>query len=180
MQHTVTIEEPGALDFLVIPHTVSFNGQQDPHDASMALWDKWLKDGSAERLKQVCGADSIYALFCNQYSTETKLASYDLACRCDAATASAGFRRIHLRPLKYAVFSCDFDAPMTTGPAYKLLDDAFWGEWLPQTNYRTVLDFDLNGEAAQIDQVTPPQASATVFSIKIWNPIEEKDNDQSS
>lgn len=176
MKYEVRIEELDKIEYLAIPHLVLMDDSTDSIEESKKLWKKCLKDSSIERLKAICGTDVIYALFCNTYDPDTKMVSYDIACVNHVKSATQEFRAITIRPSKYAVLSGTYKAPMTMGQAYSRFNEFFWNEWLPKTNYKSVIDYDWQDGSASIELYTPPDVNATEFSIKIWYPIAEKQN----
>ena len=58
--------------------------------------------------------------------------------------------------------------------AYSNFNDIFWGEWLPKTEYKSVIDFDWHEGSASIELYEPQDVNAKEFKIKIWYPIFEK------
>lgn len=113
MDYKVAIEDLGELNYLAIPHLTSMDDDADSTKESLDFWRECFRDRSIERLKAVCGADEVYALFCNTYDPKTKLISYDIACINHTKSAAPEFRAITLRPSKYAVVSGSYEAPMT-------------------------------------------------------------------
>lgn len=66
---------------------------------------------------------------------------------------------------------------MTIQQAYWRFNDIFWGEWLPKTNYKSVIDYDHQAGSASIELFTPfkPYAKDVLkFSVKVWYPISDK------
>jgi len=63
---------------------------------------------------------------------------------------------------------------MTVGQAYARFNDIFWGEWLPETDYKSVIDTDWQPGSASIELYDPPDVDAADFSIEIWYPIIKK------
>lgn len=175
MEYEVKIEELGEIEYLAIPHLVSMDDNADSIEESKKLWERCFKDDSIERLKEICGSEAVYALFCNTYDPDTKMVSYDIACVNRNKAVSTEFRAITIRPSQYAVFSAAFKAPMTMGQAYARFNDIFWDEWLPKTDYKSVIDEDWKEGSASIELYDPPNVDATEFTIKIWYPIKEKE-----
>ena len=64
---------------------------------------------------------------------------------------------------------------MTLEQAYARFNDIFWGEWLPKTDYKSVIDEDWKDGSASIELYDPPNVEATEFFIKIWYPITKKE-----
>lgn len=174
MDYEVTIEELGEIEYLAIPHLVSMDDSADAVEESKKLWEQCFTDSAIDRLKEICGTDAVYALFCNTYDPATKMVSYDIACVNRLKAAASKFRAITLRPSKYAVISGIYKAPVTMGQAYARFNSIFWDEWLPKTNYKSVIDYDLQAGTASIELYTPPDVNAAEFAIKIWYPIAEK------
>jgi AraC-like DNA-binding protein/predicted transcriptional regulator YdeE len=174
MDYEVQIEELGALDFLAIPHLALMDDSREAIEESKQIWNSCFKDAAIDQLKAVCGTETLYALFCDTYNPDTKRVSYDIGCINQLKAASAAFRAITLRPSKYAVVSGTYKAPMTMGQVYARFNAVFWDEWLPKTNYRSVLDTDWLTGSASIELYTPPDVDAAEFSVKIWYPIAEK------
>ena len=174
MDYKVHIEELGEIKFLSIPHIVLMDDSKEAAEESKKLWETCFQDSSIEMLKKTCGAEVVYALFCNTFNYDTKMVSYDIACINHLKAAAGEFHKITLRPSKYAVLSGEYKAPVIMGEAYARFNEIFWGEWLPKTDYRCVIDYDLNAGSASIELYTPPDVEAEEFKIKIWYPIEEK------
>jgi AraC-like DNA-binding protein/predicted transcriptional regulator YdeE len=175
MEYEVKIEELGEIEYLAIPHLISMDDNADSVEESKKFWERCFRDDSIKRLKEICGSDEIYALFCNTYDPSTKMVSYDIACVNRKKAVSAEFRAITIRPSEYAVFSGAYKAPMTMGQAYSGFNDIFWGEWLPKKNYKSVIDEDWKEGSASIELYDPPNVDAEEFTIKIWYPITEKE-----
>jgi predicted transcriptional regulator YdeE len=173
MTYEVKIEELGEIEYLAIPHLVLMDDSAESIEESKKLWEKCFKDSSIKRLKAVCGTDVVYALFCNTYDPDTKMVSYDIACVNHSKAVAEEFRAIIIRPAQYAVFSGAYKAPVTLEQAYSIFNDMFWEEWLPKTNYKSVIDYDLQAGSASIELFNPPDVNAAEFSIKIWYPIME-------
>lgn len=174
MEYEVKIEELGEIAYLAIPHLVSMSDDAEAKEAQQNLWESCFNDRLIERLKAVCGSDTVYALFCNTYDPDTSLISYDIACINKAKAISDEFRAITLRPSKYAAVSGAYKAPITMKQAYDRFNDIFWQEWLPKTNYKSIIDYDCKPGSASIELYDPPNVNAAEFKIKIWYPIIEK------
>lgn len=174
MEYDIQIEELGEISFLTIPHTALMDDSSDAIEESKQIWGSCFKDDALERLKALCGTDIIYALFCDTYDPVTKRVSYDIGCVNGLKAESKEFCAITLRPSKYAVLSGAYKAPMTMGEVYARFNGIFWDEWLPQTNYRSVIDTDWETGSASIELYTPPEVDAAEFSVKIWYPIADK------
>ena len=177
MDYEATVEELGEIEYLAIPQMLPMAEGADQYGIAKVFWEQCVSNGAFERLKAVCGSDTIYSLFCNIYDPATNMASYDFACVNCTKAVSNEFRAITLRPSKYAVFSCSERLPMTINKAYWRFNDIFWGEWLPKTNYKSVIDYDFQSGSASIELFTPflPYAEdAPEFSVKVWYPIENK------
>lgn len=177
MDYDISIEDLGEIEFLAIPHLVSMDDNENSIEESKKLWEKCFVDDSIKRLKDICGTDVLYALFCNTYDPETKMVSYDIACINPSKASAPEFRAITIRPSKYALFSGTYQAPMTMKEAYSRFNDIFWGEWLPKTNYKSVIDYDIQSGSASIELYDPPDVNAAAFSIKIWYPITKKEQE---
>lgn len=174
MEHEAIIEDLQEINYLAIPNFVSMDDGSNAYAQGEKQLDQCLKDGSIDRLKKTCNTDMVYTLFCNTYDAAAKMCSNDFACITQEKITSPEFRSITIRPSKYAVFSSTCRAPMTITQANIRLDDIFWKEWLPHTNYKSVIDFDWNEGSAVIGLCIPLDVNANEFSIKIWYPITEK------
>jgi AraC-like DNA-binding protein/predicted transcriptional regulator YdeE len=177
MDYEVNIEELGEIQYLAIPQMLPMAEGDDQYGKGKMFWEQCVEDGSFERLKQISGSDTIYALFCNIYDPATNMASYDFACINRAKAVTDELQTITLRPSKYAVFSCKAAFPMTINQAYWRFNDIFWGEWLPKTDYKSVIDYDHRSGSASIELFAPfkPYADdAPDFSVKIWYPVANK------
>lgn len=172
MEYEVKIEELDEMRYLAIPNYVSMDDGSDAHLKCIKLWEKHLKDGSIDRLKNLCNTDTVYALFCRTYDKSRNMASYDFACINQNETESPEFRAITLRASKFAVLNCSCKAPMTKVQAYTKMDDFFWGEWLPKANYKSIIDYDYEDGSAAIELFSSLEADAGEFAIKIWYPVE--------
>ena len=64
---------------------------------------------------------------------------------------------------------------MAREDAYKRINDAFWGQWLPKTNYVSIIDHDYNAGYASIELWEPVAVTASDFDLTIWVPIKEKE-----
>jgi len=177
MDYHITIEELGEIEYLTIPQFLPLHEGSNADEIAIKFWEQCDKDGSFDRLKSVCGSDTIYALFCNTCDTKTFMTSYDFACINQTGADSTEFCKIRLRAAKYAVFYCAGESPMTIKQAYWRFNDIFWGEWLPKTNYKSVIDYDHRAGSASIELFTPfkPYSNdVSEFSVKVWYPIEDK------
>jgi len=177
MDYEVTIEELDEIDYLAISQMLPMAEGADQYGMAKDFWERCNKENTFERLKAVCGSDAIFALFCNTYDPATNMASYDFVCVNRTKAVSTEFHPITLRPSKYAVFSCNAVLPMTINKAYWRFNDIFWGEWLPKTDYKSVIDFDYQPGTASIELFTPftPYAEdVPEFSVKVWYPIANK------
>lgn len=176
MDYEVKIEEMGELDYLAIPQLLPLYEGSNAEELAMKFWEQCEKDGTFDKLKAVCGADTVYALFCNTCDPETWMTSYDFACINYTGADSTEFCKRHLRPAKYAVFSCSGTTPMTIQQAYWRCNDTFWGEWLPKNNYKSVIDYDRQAGSASIELFKPFKPYAkdlSEFSVKVWYPISD-------
>lgn len=177
MDYDVTIEELGEIEYLAIPQLLPLYEGSNAEELAIKFWEQCEKDGSFDRLKATSKAETIFALFCNTCDPETWMTSYDFACINHANSDAPEFKKIRLRPAKYAVFSCNGTAPMTIQKAYWRFNDIFWGEWLPKTNYKSVIDYDRQAGSASIELFTPFKPYAkdiSEFTVKVWYPISDK------
>ncbi len=175
MDYEVRIEALEELRFIACTQMVSMNDDKDSIGTSIKLWDAKIKDGTIDRLKKERGEQTVYALFCNVYHPEASMISYDFVCKSSKAIINEDFKTIVLRPALYAVFKSNFTKPITREDAYRQMNDAFWGQWLPKTNYTSVIDYDFNPGSASIELWEPIDESPADFKITIWFPIIEKE-----
>ena len=174
MDYEVTIEELGEIEYLAVRQLLPMKDGADQAGISKKFWEQCNKDGTFDRLKNVSGADTMYALFCNTYDKATNMVSYDFACINHAKAVLSEFCTIRLRPAKYAVFSCKAAAPMTINQAYWRFNDMFWGEWLPKTNYKCVLSQEGIASIELFTPFAPYAEDVAEFSVKVWYPIADK------
>jgi hypothetical protein len=174
MEYDVKIEELGEINYLAINNFLSMADGSDAYADGIKILEQNLKNGSIDRLKSICNTDVVYILFCNTYDPITKMCSNDFACINNTKIMASEFQTITIRKSKYAALSSICKFPMTLMQANVQLDDIFWKEWLPKTNYKCVIDYDWNEGSAAIGLNVPLSIDAKEFTIKIWYPIEEK------
>ena len=77
----------------------------------------------------------------------------------------------------YAVFAHDFGIEIPRAQASKMIDDIYWGEWLTNNPYASMIETttgaDTQGIAA-LSWIDPADAQAKSYHMKIWFPIRRK------
>ena len=145
-----------------------------------------IADGSVGRLRKASGSQTVYTLFCNSCKLDGKTGGYvcghDIACEnINNTPAGDGFDIIRLYPSTYAVFDCFFDGGMTPVQAYQWIDDLYWGEWLKNNPYESMIETTTGADTPGIAVISldePPDPGAESFHITTWFPIRQKDNDK--
>lgn len=173
--YAVSVEDLSHLDFIGIESLMSPDEAQPSIAEVTDFWKECINDGTIEQLKALSGADMVYGIFSGKNSVKSKFASYRIACRCTFDTEPGSFQKIHVYPARYAVLSAHCKSPTTIAQARHRLHILFWQEWLPETEYYSLIDTDAVIEGtASFEVFKPLDMDAEEFEIQLWYPLGKK------
>ena len=184
MKYTVTTAFLPANDYLVIKGFIELGGNTpDSYEEGERQFIELLNNGSIDRLKKVSGSKDVYTLFCHTCVLDEQTGGYicgnDVACEnINNVQAGDGFDVIHLEPSEYAIFDYSFGDGMSKVQASKKIDDIYWGEWLKNNPYESMIETTTGANTpgiAVIGMVEPLVLGVENFRGKIWYPIRRKE-----
>jgi len=181
MNYTVKIVSLPAKEFLVIKDFIELESNNDSYSDTRATLEKYIADGSVERLKKVAGSDIVYGLFCNSCvkseNSEGWICGNDIACEnVNGVTSDNDFEVVSLLPSEYVFFDCNYEPSFN---ADKEIDDIYWGEWLINNPYESMIELETGADTPGIAVITycfPLDRKADTVNIKTWYPIRRKEN----
>lgn len=114
-------------------------------DMQFGFWREMAENGTIDRLKAHCGGGEVVGLFCYRCDMEEKTFSYHIACENRNGVSPGPFEALTMKALCYARFenACASRAEHFT--AYEQLCEAFWGKWLPQSGYVSLIEPETGG-----------------------------------
>jgi hypothetical protein len=183
MKINISTEFLTAKNYLIIKGFVELGGNTpDAYEAQKHKLIELINNGSIDRLKKTAGSENVYTLFCNTCVLDEQTGGYicgnDIACEnINNIPAKDGYDIIHLEPLEYAIFDCFFDHELTMVQTLKKIDDIYWGEWLKENPYESMIETNTGANTpgiAVIGLIDPLDPNADCFHIKNWYPIRQK------
>ena len=192
MKFTITQEFLPAKEYLTIKGYSAFSNENAP--AEYAEWVRMCGElningldcfpdndlnKKVKKLLAKSGASEVHALYCNscRYDEQigTWIVGYDIACEnVNHAQAGDGFEIVRLDPSEYLVIDYSYGEELTREQAWKEIDDYFWGEWLTNNPYESMIGGDHadNRGTADIGLSAPGR-------IVEWHAIRRKEGESS-
>ena len=182
MKYNVRTTFLPAKNYLVIKGFIELDvGTSDSYEESERKLTELIKNGSIDRLREASGTKDVYTLFCHtcvlDEHTGAYICGYDIACEnINNVQAGDGFDVVCLEPSEYAVFECSIEKEMTRVQVNKKIDDIYWGEWLKNNPYESMVETETGANTPGIAVIglnEPLDSNAESFYIKIWYPIRQ-------
>lgn len=183
MQYTVEVETLPGKEYLVLKGYVELGGSTpDSYAEQERLLAERIRDGSIAHLRRAAGSETVFTLFCHTCVLDERTGGYicgnDTACEnVNHAPGGAGFDVVCLNPSEYAVFDCIFAREMTKAQASQAIDDIYWGQWLPENPYESMIETGTGANTqgiACISMIEPYATDAEAYRMKVWFPIRRK------
>lgn len=141
------------------------------------LWKEAFETGKADRLKEVCGSDRVIGIFCYKCYMETQTFSYHIACENKLNATSSEFEVLKLNALTFACFENECNNAGERFEKYNALCDEIWGQWLPASNYISLIEpetFGCDEGYAVIEIFTPENPADGSYNLEMLLPVERK------
>ena len=141
------------------------------------VWKDGFASGKIDRLKEVCGSEQVLGIFCYKCDMETRTFSYHIACENKLNALSSEFEVLKLEALDYAHFENDCTDVEERFIKYDALCNEIWGQWLPKTNYISLIEPETLGCVdgyALLEIYTPENPTDGSYNLKMLLPIKRK------
>lgn len=141
------------------------------------LWKDGFASGKIDRLKEVCGSEQVVGIFCYKCDMETRTFSYHIACENKLNALSSEFEVLKLEALDYSHFENDCTDVEERFIKYDALCNEIWGQWLPKTNYISLIEPETLGCVdgyALLEIYTPENPTDGSYNLKMLLPIKRK------
>ena len=141
------------------------------------VWKDGFASGKIDRLKEVCGSEQVVGIFCYKCDMETRTCSYQIACENKLNALSSEFEVLKLEALDYAHFENDCTDVEERFIKYDALCNEIWGQWLPKTNYISLIEPETLGCVdgyALLEIYTPENPTDGSYNLKMLLPIKRK------
>ena len=141
------------------------------------IWEEAFKTGKIDKLKEVCGSEKVIGIFCYRCDMEAQTFSYHIACENKLNATSMEFEELKLNTLDFACFENNCTDIEQRFVKYNVLCDEIWGQWLPDSNYISLIEPETFGCAegyAMIEIFTPENPSNGSYDLKMMLPIKKK------
>ena len=146
-------------------------------EIQFALWKDGFASGKIDRLKEICGSEKVVGIFCYKCDMETQTFSYHIACKNKLNASSSEFEVLKLKSLDYACFENNCTDVKERFAKYDALCSEIWGQWLPETEYISLIEPDTFGCAdgyALLEMYTPENPTDGPYNLKMLLPIQRK------
>ena len=150
---------------------------QNNLEIQFGLWKEAFEFGKIDRLKAICGSEQVIGIFCYKCDMETQTFSYHIACENKQNAISAEFEELKLEALSFACFENSCTDVEKRYVEYDALCDEIWGQWLPNSNYISLIDPETFGCVegyALLEIYTPENPMGGLYYLKMLLPIKKK------
>lgn len=143
-------------EFKLVVKSKMFN-EQNCTEEIPEFWKEYFSNGLHEK---VCGAIG----FCGQMKASSKEFKYGIGCiDKDAKEIPKDFEILDIPAHTWAIFKCVGPMPIAIQDMWKRI----YSEWLPQSEYRLIPDYDM-------EVYTEGDAQSQDYISEIWIPVKEK------
>ena len=139
------------------------------------FWREAQESGQIARLKERAGGE-VVGLFCWHCDMTAKTFSYHIACENRNDASPGPFEALTLGPQMYACFEGDCAEPSDAHAAYERLCGAFWGEWLPESGFESLIEpdtFACEPGYAAIERFDP-EVPLGAYRLEMMVPVRRK------
>lgn len=146
-------------------------------EIQFGLWKEASESGKIDRLKEICGSEQVIGIFCYKCDMETQTFSYHIACENKLNVKSSEFEELKLEALTYACFENRCTDVEQRYAEYNTLCDEIWGQWLPKSNYVSLIEPETFGCVegyALIEIYTPENPLNGAYNLEMLLPIKRK------
>ena len=146
-------------------------------EIQLNLWKDGFASGKIDRLKEVCGSEQVVGIFCYKCDMQTRTFSYHIACENRLNASNSEFEALKLEALDYAYFENDCTDVKERFVKYDALCNEIWGQWLPNTNYVSLIEPETLGCVegyALLEIYTPENPTNGLYNLKMLLPIKRK------
>lgn len=150
---------------------------EDNLDIQFNAWDEAFSSGKAARLKEICRSEKLVGIFCYRCDMESQTFSYHIACENKSNAVSTEFEELKLEALSYARFESTCMEYDKRFAEYNALCDEIWGQWLPNSEYISLIEPETFGCAegyASIEMHTPENPSVVPYKLELLLPVKKK------
>lgn len=113
-------------------------------DRQFGCWREMKENGMLDQMRERCGGE-IVGLFCYHCDMEKRMFSYHVACENRSDASPGPFEELILKALCYARFEDACASREERFATYERLCEAFWGQWLPQSGYVSLIEPETGG-----------------------------------
>ena len=169
-------------DIVSLPETKYLGfGQMMPWENNLEIqfnvWKEAFVSGKIDKLKEICGSEQVVGLFCYRCDIKTRTFSYHIACANKRNAVSSEFEELKIEALTFACFESkctDYDQRFAE---YNALCDEIWGQWLPNSNYISLIETETFGCVegyASLEVFNPENPSNVPYKFELLLPIKNK------
>lgn len=148
---------------------------EDNLDIQFGLWQNSFD--KIKTLKELCGSEQAIGIFCYRCDTETRTFSYHIACENKRNAFSEEFEELKLFAGTFAQFENVCDDFSQRFNAYNDLCDEIWGQWLPDSDYISLIELETSGciEGYALLEIYDPDNPETIpYRFKMLLPVKNK------
>lgn len=141
------------------------------------LWKEAFSSGKIDKLKKICGCEQVIGIFCYNCDMETQTFSYHIACENKQNVINTEFEELRLEALDFARFENKCTDVEKRFKEYNALCDEIWGQWLPDSNYISLIEPETFGCVegyAMIEVYTPENPTNGFYSLEMLLPVKRK------
>lgn len=141
------------------------------------FWQEAFSTGKIDRLKEISGCRQVVGLFCYNCNMEIQTFSYHIAGENKRNALSADFETLKLEAGNFARFENHCADAEKRFEKYNALCDEIWGQWLPASDYISLIEPETFGCAAgyaSIEMFTPENPTKGVYALEMLLPVKQK------
>lgn len=141
------------------------------------IWKEAFESGKVDKLKEICGSEQVIGVFCYKCDMDTRTFSYHIACENKLDASSSEFEELKLEALTYARFENNCTNAEQRFAQYNALCDEIWGQWLPDSNYISLIEPETFGCVdgyALLEIYNPENPTSDAYNLEMLLPIKRK------